>query len=288
MEYVGRNGQPIKEDSAYRFGSNLASALSQAVRERITKKDFIFKSEHSRTEQTAFRALSHDDQAKLWAWDNPRGKYSLEKAWLIMKFLIKTGLSYVDANALRTEPISVEEKAQLMKYREGAGFIYTDLKHDGRLAIKGWRQKTIQEYHQLLDEETIEIIEQLKALPHRHHRRGHVLPGDCRSNINALLKELANEAGLESNLSTHMGRHTFETDKQDSGIYTQQSIMRMVGVSKPESLKTYTKPSNESQYNDEKRAVENQYDEDKLMREIEERQAQLEVIKRQKKTLRVS
>ncbi|MDR0710849.1 MAG: tyrosine-type recombinase/integrase [Prevotellaceae bacterium] len=100
-------------------------------------------------------------------------------------FCCYTGLSYGDLQALKPSSIVPE---------------------GGRVFIKTFRKKTSEKSVILLLNKARDILQKYSG-----RRSGYCFPSITNQRLNAYLKEIADLAGVEKNLTFHVSRHTFAT-----------------------------------------------------------------------------
>ena len=146
-------------------------------------------------------------------------KKILEKARDIFIFCTFTGLSYTDAQHLTYDNIKSS--------------------FDGKLWIKGKRQKTDTEYNiPLLNIPNI-ILENYKEKTSGDS----VLPFIEIGQYNRLLKRVAKACGISKRISSHLARHTFATLALTQGV-SIESVSKMLGHTNINTTQIYAKITN--------------------------------------------
>jgi len=135
----------------------------------------------------------------------------------IFIFQCFTGLAYVDVSRLTEDDII--EKGKGDKY-----------------IIKNRTKTGIESYVPLLDT-PLKILEKYKKMKLKNNQ---LLPTYACQNMNLYIKEIATICGINKNLSTHCGRHTFATLLLTKGI-SVESISKMLGHTDVRTTQIYAK-----------------------------------------------
>jgi site-specific recombinase XerD len=69
---------------------------------------------------------------------------------------------------------------------------------------------------------------------------GYLLPVLCNQKMNEYLKEIAELCGIEKDISTHTGRHTFATLALNNGV-SLENVSKMLGHSSIKMTKRYAR-----------------------------------------------
>lgn len=134
-------------------------------------------------------------------------------------FCCFTGLAFVDAKSLTAEDIE---------------------KKGDSLWIKKRRQKTKNWCTLPLLQPAEQILEKYQEHP-QCIKTGYLLPIPSNQKMNAYLKEIADLAGIEKNLSTHTARHTFATTVTLSNHVSLEVVSKMLGHSNINMTKKYAR-----------------------------------------------
>ena len=145
------------------------------------------------------------------------GSETLEQVRDVFVFCCFTGLAYVDVFNLTMSDIVENGK--------GDKFIIKD------------RTKTGVESYVPLLETPLKILEKYKQRDLKNNR---LLPIGACQNMNIYIKEIAAICGINKNLSTHCGRHTFATLMLTKGI-SIESISKMLGHTDVRTTQIYAK-----------------------------------------------
>jgi integrase len=137
----------------------------------------------------------------------------------VFAFCCWTGLSFSDVQQLRPEHI-----VQGM---------------DGTKWIRKPRQKTKNMCDIPLLEVPLQILEKYRD-DSRCAAKGVLLPVPCNQKMNAYLKELADICGIDKQITSHTGRHTFATCMFSSGV-SMESIAKMLGHSNTNMTRHYAR-----------------------------------------------
>jgi integrase len=143
----------------------------------------------------------------------------LEQARDIFLFCCFTGLSYTDLCSLKKENIQ--------------------LSCDGKLWIKGRRQKTDTEYN-------IPLLNIPKMILEKYEKQqtdtdGNLLPVKYLQKYNSLLKEIAKTCGIDKRITSHLARHTFATTIALSKGVPIESVSKMLGHTSIKTTQIYAR-----------------------------------------------
>jgi site-specific recombinase XerD len=143
----------------------------------------------------------------------------LEQARDIFLFCCFTGLSYTDLCSLKKENIQ--------------------LSCDGKLWIKGRRQKTDTEYN-------IPLLNIPKMILKKYEKQqtdtdGKLLPVKYLQKYNSLLKEIVNICGIDKRITSHLARHTFATTIALSKGVPIESVSKMPGHTSIKTTQIYAR-----------------------------------------------
>ena len=111
---------------------------------------------------------------------------------------------------------------------------------DKVLWIKTTRTKTEIEANVPLIPQAIEILEKYEDHPCRDIEN-RLLPVKSNQKMNAYLKEIADLAGINKNLTTHIARHTFATTVTLDNNVPLESVSKMLGHTKLTTTQLYAK-----------------------------------------------
>jgi site-specific recombinase XerD len=138
----------------------------------------------------------------------------------IFVFQCFTGLSYSDVKGLRQEHIATD--------------------NNGKQWIRKKRQKTNNMCNIPLLDVSQQIMERYKSHP-ECIRRGTLLPVPCNQKLNAYLKELADICGIEKQISSHTGRHSYATSVCLANGVSIENVAKMLGHSDTKMTRHYAK-----------------------------------------------
>ena len=136
--------------------------------------------------------------------------------------------------ATKTPNESIRRVRDLFVFQSFTGLSYADLakfnfkrdvvQHEGKYIIYDMRIKTEEDYYIVLLSPALEVLK----------KYNYELPIISNTQYNLRLKLVADYAGLDKNLTTHMARHTFATLALTKGVQFK-AVSKMLGHS---SLKT--------------------------------------------------
>jgi site-specific recombinase XerD len=175
------------------------------------------------TESVQYRKVDRGylTQSEVEALINFRsGKKKEEDARNVFIFCCFTGLAYIDAFNLTYGQIQQS--------------------FDGKMWIKGRRQKTKTEYQVPLLEIPQMIMSKYKNLLSGDK----VLPVPKAYNYRNILKKIAKQCGISKNVSSHLARHTFATLALTKGV-ALESVSKMLGHSDIKTTQIYARVTDE-------------------------------------------
>lgn len=147
-------------------------------------------------------------------------KYKDQRVRDLFIFCCYTGLSYCDAAALSQDQIVVYP--------------------DGELWINIHRKKTGGKTHIPLLDKAITILEKYKNDP-ECDVKGTLLPFVSNARMNKTLKVLAKMAGINKNITSHQGRHTFSTTITLNNDVPLETVSQMLGHRSVKTTQIYAK-----------------------------------------------
>lgn len=131
------------------------------------------------------------------------------------------------------------------------GLAYSDVKNlttdnlqtffDGNLWIITRRKKTNTESNIRLLDVPRKIIEKYKGMT----RDGYVFPMPSNTTCNKILKEIGNQFGFKTRLSTHVARHTNATTVLLSNGVPIETVSRLLGYTNIKTTQIYAKITNQ-------------------------------------------
>lgn len=213
-----RNRRNYIQSTIAEYHKYLKIYIHDAIRqELITLNPYDgFKVDRGKTRTRKY--LTQDEVLKLENAKLPTD--SLNKVRDLFLFQCHTGMAYTDM--ARFDYRKVEKK--------GDRYIYHDI-----------RQKTSEDFYIVLLPKAVEILKKYND----------ELPIISNYQYNLRLKVVAEAAGIEKNITTHMGRHTYATMCLNAGIPIEV-LAQMLGHSNIKTTQIYAKLVNKT--------VEDSYD----------------------------
>lgn len=135
-------------------------------------------------------------------------------------FCCFTGLAFSDVKGLTHEHLATD--------------------NNGALWIRKRRQKTKNMCNIPLLDIPKQILEKYKAHPNCI-KNGTLLPVPCNQKMNAYLKEIADICGIEKELTTHTGRHSYATSVCLANNVTIENVAKMLGHSDTKMTRHYAR-----------------------------------------------
>ena len=164
-----------------------------------------------------------------------RGKFEKRK------YLTEIETKKVKSCKINSEPI--EKVRDLFLFQCYTGLAYADLfkfdfskdivKRNGKYVVADRRMKTNEDYYIVLLTPAVNILKKYK----------YKLPVISNQKYNVMLKVLAQYAGIEKNLTTHVARHTFAVFALNNGVPIEV-VSKMLGHSNIRTTQTYAKVLN--------------------------------------------
>lgn len=188
----------------------LKTYIHEAIRQELINNDpyLGFRVDQGKSRQRRF--LTPEELAKIETCKVPT--QSLEKVRDMFLFQCYTGLAYSDMRK----------------------FDFRDVQQRGkRLVLHDVRKKTGEDFYIVLLPPAIEIL----------NKYDFRLPLMSNEQYNMRLKLVAESAGIEKNLTSHMGRHTFATLSLNSGIKIEV-LAQMMGHADIRTTQIYAKMIN--------------------------------------------
>lgn len=135
-------------------------------------------------------------------------------------FCCFTGLAFSDVKGLKQEHLATD--------------------NNGALWIRKSRQKTNNMCNIPLLDIPKQILEKYKNHPNCI-KNGTLLPVPCNQKMNAYLKEIADICGIEKELRTHTGRHSYATSVCLANGVTIENVAKMLGHSDTKMTRHYAR-----------------------------------------------
>lgn len=194
-----------------------------------------------------FKKIIRIALANGWMKSDPFSniKYRLDD--VDMDFLTAEELETLQKKEFKIERLQQVKDSYLFCCFTGLAFIdaknlsYSEIENrDGKFWIKKRRQKTKNWCHVPMLEPAVQIMEKYKNHPYCR-KKGLALPVLTNQKMNAYLKEIADLAGIEKNLSTHTARHTFATTVTLANQVSIEVVSKMLGHSSINMTKKYAR-----------------------------------------------
>ena len=192
---------------------------------------FVYKGKKHKTTSAPALTLKEFELVKQVSIDN----ISLDKVRDVFVLQCLTGLSYVDTFSLKIDDLvnGTNQRMWIVKKRQKTGSI-------AKIPLVSDAMSIIQKYEGW-----------------RNLKGGKRLLPISRSNsyYNKKLKELACLVGIDKQISTHSGRHTFSTLLRESGV-TMENIASMLAHSNIKQTETYAQMTDKNLANEIDKLVE--------------------------------
>ncbi|MCT4590446.1 MAG: site-specific integrase [Carboxylicivirga sp.] len=221
LEHYFRTVRKCNNNTTYKYIKNFKKVINIAIRNEWLEKDPFAKYKASLVEVKR-EFLSNDELHKL---ESLKIRISrLDTVRDIFIFSCYSGLAYIDVANLTMDNI-----------RKGI---------DGNLWIITQRQKTKVPSIVPLLPKALAIIDKYKFYPAKKTEEN-ILPNLSNQKLNAYLKELADLASINKNLTFHTARHTFATTVTLANGVPIESISSMLGHKNIRTTQIYSKVINE-------------------------------------------
>jgi integrase len=181
---------------------------------------------------------------KEWIYRNSFKEFKLQWQKVDRGYLTQSELeAMID---FRFEDKRQEHARDIFIFCAFTGLAYTDIKHltnghiqssfDGRLWIRGKRQKTGTGYH-------IPVLSIPRMILEKYRGKAEgdfAIPVFNITNYNVLLKKVAQSCGIDKNVSSHLARHTFATQALTKGV-SIESVSKMLGHTNINTTQIYAR-----------------------------------------------
>lgn len=189
------------------LSQNIETYINDAIQREIISENPYTSIKIERGKSKQRRYLSEQELQQIIEADMPTE--CLKKVRDVFVFQCFTGLAYVDLMSFDFSKV---------------------VERNGQYVIHDVRQKSGENFYLVLLSPAIEILK----------RYGFKLPLTSNQKYNSNLKNVARNAKLERNLTSHMGRHTFAVYCLNNGVPIE-ILAKMMGHSdiKPRNLRNY-------------------------------------------------
>lgn len=221
FEHYFKTVRKCNNNSTYKYLKNMRKVINLAIRNEWLDKD-PFAKYKTKLIEVKRECLNKEELKSL---ENLKLTFPrLEVVRDIFVFSCYTGLAYIDVSNLTKEDIRI-------------GI-------DGNLWI-------------LLEREKTKTLSNIPILPNAHDlikkytdhpakkTEDHIFPSFSNQKLNAYLKELADLASIDKNLTFHIARHTFATTITLANGVPIESISSMLGHKNIRTTQIYSKVVNE-------------------------------------------
>lgn len=216
FEHFLKVSKDCEHNSAMKHMKGLRKIVLHAVHEDIIHKDpFHYYKIREKPVEKDF--LNQTEIDLIYNKDIPNKRLVTIRDMFI--FQCYTGMAYCDILTLAPEHIVTGD--------------------DGRLWIIKPRKKTRNIFRIPLLPRAEEIL--LRYSSEDRTTQKTLLPVSSNQKMNAYLKELGIICGIEKNLTTHLGRHTFATTVTLNNRITKPVLQKMMGVTKASTIEIYAK-----------------------------------------------
>jgi len=221
LEHYFRTIRKCNNNTTYKYIKNFKKVINIAIKNEWLEKDPFAKYKASLVEVKR-EFLTKDELHQL-----EQLKINLSRLDIIRDIFIfscYSGLAYIDVANLTMDNI-----------QKGI---------DNNLWIITQRQKTKVPSNVPLLPQALSLIEKYQFYPAKKTEE-HILPNLSNQKLNAYLKELADLASINKNLTFHTARHTFATTVTLANGVPIESISSMLGHKNIRTTQIYSKVINE-------------------------------------------
>ncbi len=215
-EFYLKTERKCSHNTATKYLKNFKKITRIALANEYMKRDPFANIRFSLEEVD--RDFLEDHELKLLI-DKKFNIERLEQIRDIFLVLCFTGLAFSDLKGLREE------------------HIFTD--NNGKKWIRKKRQKTKNMCNIPLLEIPLAIFEKYKDHPCRV--KGEFVPIPSNQKLNSYIKEIMDLCGIQKDISSHSGRHTFSTTVALANGVSMESVAKMLGHSNTNMTRHYAK-----------------------------------------------
>ena len=228
------NDIPVKEVNRQFIGDFEAYLISQ----------YNYGKNHVVTVLKKFRHIIELALNREWISRNPFKDYKLQWQKVDRGYLTQSEIEAL--MDVQFENQRMEHARDIFVFCIFTGLAYTDVTHltneniqssiDGKMWIKGKRRKTDTDYN-------VPLLNVPKIILDKYggaSADGSLLPVLSISLYNRLLKKIANQCGINKNMSSHLARHTFATLTLTKGV-SIESVSKMLGHTSISTTQIYAK-----------------------------------------------
>lgn len=221
FEHYFKTVRKCNNNSTYKYLKNMRKVINLAIRNEWLDKD-PFAKYQAKLVEVKRGFLTKDELQKL---ENLKLSFPrLDVVRDIFVFSCYTGLAYIDVSNLTRENIRI-------------GI-------DGNLWILLEREKTKTPSNIPILPQAHDLIKKYVDHPAKKSEH-HIFPSFSNQKLNAYLKELADLASIDKNLTFHIARHTFATTITLANGVPIESISSMLGHKNIRTTQIYSKVVNE-------------------------------------------
>ncbi len=221
LDHYFKTVRKCNNNTTYKYIKNLKKVIIIAIKNDWLNKDPFAKYKTTLVEVKR-EYLNKEELLKLQNLKLSMPRLDIVRDLFV--FSCFSGLAYIDVANLTMDNI-----------RKGV---------DGNLWIITQRKKTKIPSNVPLLPKALELIDKYKLFPAKKTKY-HIFPQLSNQKLNAYLKELADLASIDKNLTFHMARHTFATTITLANGVPIESISSMLGHKNIRTTQIYSKVINE-------------------------------------------
>ncbi len=221
LDHYFKTVRKCNNNTTYKYIKNLKKVINIAIKNEWLNKDPFAKYKSTLVEVKR-EYLNKEELLKLQNLKLSMPRLDIVRDLFV--FSCYSGLAYIDVANLTMNNI-----------RKGV---------DGNLWIITQRKKTKVPSNVPLLPKAIQLIDKYKLFPAKKTEE-HILPHLSNQKLNAYLKELADLASIDKNLTFHIARHTFATTVTLANGVPIESISSMLGHKNIRTTQIYSKVVNE-------------------------------------------
>lgn len=228
--------------------------LEEVNHKFITDYEFFLKTERSCCHNTATKYLKNFKKiirialANEWLKKDPFVNIRFHLDEVEPDFLEDHEIKKIMEKPIRIERLAIVRDTFIfccftgLAFSDVKGLTHEHLATDnnGALWIRKRRQKTKNMCNIPLLDIPKQILEKYKAHP-TCIKNGTLLPVPCNQKMNAYLKEIADICGIEKELTTHTGRHSYATSVCLANNVTIENVAKMLGHSDTKMTRHYAR-----------------------------------------------
>jgi site-specific recombinase XerD len=232
-KYLDGN-DPRLSDLTYKFVESYHTYLR-------TKKDSLKNNSASNNIKHLFRIINVAIINK-WIVQNPFKGFVCTYVNPVRHFLTDTEIDTIYNKHFSIERLERVKDAFVFQIYTGLAFADMESLTPDNIEVKNGKQWIVIHRKKTGGRSAIPLLPRAKAILNKYNGK---LPVSSNQKMNAYLKEIGDLCGINKNLTTHLGRHTFATSICLNNGVPIESISKMLGHTKITITQIYAKVTDE-------------------------------------------